>query len=141
MRKPGGISLNSDDSISLMKALSLAEGTAPGAAPRKARILRAVEGKASNKDEIPVDLSKVLAGKTPDLALHPNDVLFVPDDIPASAMKRHRSGHLNSYRRNDLPALSEGTRAVSDDTRINAQFEQGNETMEELEKVRGKGSL
>ena len=88
VRKPGGISLNSDDSISLMKALSLAEGTAQGAAPRKARILRAVEGKASNKDEIPVDLSKVLAGKTPDLALHPNEVLFVPDDIPASAMKR-----------------------------------------------------
>lgn len=88
VRKPGGISLNSDNGISLMQALSLAEGTGPGAAPSKARILRAVEGKASNKDEIPVDLSKVLAGKAPDLTLHPNDVLFVPDDIPASAMKR-----------------------------------------------------
>ncbi len=88
VKKAGGISLNSEDTISLTQALSLAEGTGPGAAPRKARILRAVNGKASNQNEVPVDLSKVMAGKAPDLTLHPNDVLFVPDNIPASAMKR-----------------------------------------------------
>jgi polysaccharide biosynthesis/export protein len=88
VKKSGGISINSADSMSITQALSLAEGTAPGAAPRKARILRAVDGKPSNKDEVPVDLSMVLSGKAPDLQLHANDVLFVPDNVPASAMKR-----------------------------------------------------
>jgi polysaccharide export outer membrane protein len=88
VKKAGGISINSADSMSITQALSLAEGTSPGAAPKKARILRAVDGKPSNKDEVPVDLSMVLAGKAPDLQLHANDVLFVPDNVPASAMKR-----------------------------------------------------
>jgi polysaccharide export outer membrane protein len=88
VKKAGGISLNSGDSMSITQALSLAEGTAPGAAPRKARILRAVEGKPSNTNEVPIDLSMVMAGKAADVQLHANDVLFVPDNIPASAMKR-----------------------------------------------------
>ncbi len=88
VKKAGGIKLNSDETMSITQALSLAEGTGPGAAPRKARILRAVNGKPSNTNEIPVNLSLVLAGKAPDLELHANDVLFVPDNIPASAMKR-----------------------------------------------------
>jgi polysaccharide biosynthesis/export protein len=88
VKKAGGITLKSDDAITITQALSLAEGTGPGAAPRKARILRAVDGKASNKNEVPVDLSMIMSGKAPDLELHPNDVLFVPDNVPASAMKR-----------------------------------------------------
>lgn len=88
VKKAGGILLRSDDAITLTQALSLAEGTGPDAAPRKARILRAVNGKASNKDTVPVNLSAVMSGKAPDLELHPNDVLFIPDNVPASAMKR-----------------------------------------------------
>lgn len=88
VKKAGGILLRSDDAITLTQALSLAEGTGPDAAPRKARILRAVDGKASNKNEIPVNLSAVMSGKAPDLELHANDVLFIPDNVPASAMKR-----------------------------------------------------
>ena len=88
VRKAGGISLNSDEAMSITQALSLAEGTSSGANTRKARILRAVNGKPSNKNEVPVDLSMVLSGKAPDLQMHANDVLFVPDNVPASAMKR-----------------------------------------------------
>ena len=88
VKKAGGINLNSEETISITQALSLAEGTSPDAAPRKARILRAVDGKPSNKNEIPVNLSLVLAGKAPDLELHANDVLYIPDNVPASAMKR-----------------------------------------------------
>ena len=88
VKKAGGINLNSEEAMSITQALSLAEGTSPDAAPRKARILRAVNGKPSNKSEIPVNLSMVLAGKAPDIELHANDVLFVPDNVPASAMKR-----------------------------------------------------
>ena len=88
VRKAGGISLNSQEAMSITQALSLAEGTSTGANARKARILRAVDGKPSNKNEVPVNLSLVLSGKAPDLQMHANDVLFVPDNAPASAMKR-----------------------------------------------------
>ncbi len=88
VKKAGAISLNSEDGMTITQALSLAEGTGPGAAPHKARILRAVDGRASNQHEVPVDLSKIMSGRAPDVQLHPNDVLFVPDNIPASAMKR-----------------------------------------------------
>jgi polysaccharide biosynthesis/export protein len=88
VKKAGGIALRADDGMTLTQALSLAEGTGPNANPRKARILRAVDGKASNKNEIPVNLSLVMSGKAPDMQLYPNDVLFVPDNVPASAMKR-----------------------------------------------------
>ncbi len=88
VKKAGGISLNSDEGMTITQALSLAEGTSSGANTRKARILRAVNGKASNAHEEPVDLSMVMAGKAPDVMLHTNDVLFVPDNVPASAMKR-----------------------------------------------------
>ncbi|HEX4166824.1 MAG TPA: polysaccharide biosynthesis/export family protein [Bryobacteraceae bacterium] len=88
VKKAGGFSLNSDETMSITQALSLAEGTISGAATRKARILRAVNGKPSNTHEVPVDLTKVLSGAAPDLELHANDVLFVPNNLPASAMKR-----------------------------------------------------
>ena len=89
VRKPGGINLQTmDETMSITQALSLAEGTSSGANMRKARILRAVNGKPSNKNEVPVNLSLVLSGKAPDVELHANDVLFVPDNVPASAMKR-----------------------------------------------------
>ena len=88
VKKAGGFSLNAEDSISLVRALSLAEGLNTGAAPKKARILRASAGKVSDATEIPVDLQQILAGKAPDQLLRKNDVLFVPNNVPASAMKR-----------------------------------------------------
>jgi polysaccharide export outer membrane protein len=88
VRKAGGFSLNASDSISLIRALSLAEGMSSGASPKKARIMRASSGKLSDATEVPVDLQQILAGKAPDQYLHPNDVLFIPNNIPASAMKR-----------------------------------------------------
>lgn len=78
------IEVRANDLISISRA----DLVFVGAAPRKARILRAVNGKASNRNEEPVDLAMVMAGKAPDIQLHPNDVLFVPDNVPASAMKR-----------------------------------------------------
>jgi polysaccharide export outer membrane protein len=88
VKKAGGFSLNASDSISLLRALSLAEGMSSGAAPKKARIMRAISGKPSEAADEPVDLQQILAGKAPDQFLHPNDVLFIPTNVPASAMKR-----------------------------------------------------
>jgi polysaccharide biosynthesis/export protein len=88
VKKAGGYSLNASDSISLIRALSLAEGLSTGAAPKKARILRASAGQVSATTEVPVDLQQILAGKAPDQTLYKNDVLFIPNNVAASAMKR-----------------------------------------------------
>jgi polysaccharide export outer membrane protein len=94
VKRAGGYSLNSRDGISLIRALSLAEGLAPGAAPKKARILRAATGTGSKNlgdvplDGTPIDLSRILAGKAPDAQLHADDVLFIPNNVSGSALKR-----------------------------------------------------
>jgi hypothetical protein len=39
-----------------------------------------VEGGTTSKNEIPVDLRKIMDRKAPDVPLLPNDVLYIPDN-------------------------------------------------------------
>jgi polysaccharide export outer membrane protein len=87
VKKPGGFVLNEREKISVLQALSLAEGLAPGAAGAGARILRPV-GASDNRVEIPVDLKKVLAGKGSDVPLLANDILLVPTSVAKNAALR-----------------------------------------------------
>jgi polysaccharide export outer membrane protein len=77
VRKPGGFVLRNSDSISVLQALALAEGFTPTASKGQARIIRTAEG-TQQRQEIPIDLGKVMAGKTEDPMLQPQDVVFVP---------------------------------------------------------------
>jgi polysaccharide export outer membrane protein len=74
--KPGGYPLDENESLSALQVLSLAEGL-QSAAASKARILRSVPG-APARAEIPVNLSRLMAGKATDVQLHADDILFVP---------------------------------------------------------------
>jgi len=76
--KPGAIVLNDREYISVLQALSMAEGLARTAKPERARILRTLPG-GSQRTEFPVNLKRVLAGQAADLNLEANDILFVPD--------------------------------------------------------------
>jgi polysaccharide biosynthesis/export protein len=87
VKKSGGFALNAKDNISLIRALSLAEGLTHDAAPKKARILRTYAGSAE-PEQIPVNLQLILAGTAPDVVLRPNDVLFIPNNVSGSALKR-----------------------------------------------------
>jgi polysaccharide export outer membrane protein len=78
VRKPGGFPLEERDSMSVLQALSLAEGLGTASAARNSRILRLLPD-ATERKEIAVDLERVMAGKAKDVALQPNDILFVPD--------------------------------------------------------------
>ncbi len=78
VKKAGGFALSSHSSISLLKALSLAEGLGPDDAAKHARILRTAPGSDGTPREIPVDINKIISGKAPDVQLLANDVLFVP---------------------------------------------------------------
>ncbi len=88
VKKAGSYPLTSHESISLLQALSMAEGLDHDAAPKKAKILRAAVGTPSKVDEIPVNIQSIFDGKTPDVQLRPNDVLFVPDSLSKSSVRR-----------------------------------------------------
>jgi polysaccharide export outer membrane protein len=77
VRKPGGFVLGEDQHLSALQILSLAEGLDRFANARKARIMRPIPG-SDTRTEIPIDLKALLAGKTPDVPLQANDLLFVP---------------------------------------------------------------
>ncbi len=87
VRKSGGFVLGENESISVLQAISLAEGMDRTAAPKNAKVLRP-NRTSGTRTEILVDLSKVMAGKGEDIALQANDILFVPNSAPRSAALR-----------------------------------------------------
>lgn len=87
VRKPGPVVLNDRSSISVLQAVSMAEGYGPAPAPQSAKIVRIVPG-SSARQEIPVNLKKILAGKAEDIGLRPNDILVVPPSASKKAMVR-----------------------------------------------------
>jgi polysaccharide biosynthesis/export protein len=78
VKKPGGFVLKSDQNMSVLKAIALAEGLNATAAKSRAKIIRTDE-KTGQRLEFPIDLGKVLAGKTADTPLKPADIVFVPN--------------------------------------------------------------
>jgi polysaccharide export outer membrane protein len=75
--KVGAFELGERDSISVSQLLTLAGGLGRDAEASKARVLRPVLN-SSKRAEIPIDLTRVLAGKDNDFPLLPNDLLYVP---------------------------------------------------------------
>lgn len=77
VRRSGGFVLSEKEKISVLQALSLAEGLDRLAAPKDAKIMRTIAS-SENRQEIPVNLKEILAGKAGDISLRANDILFVP---------------------------------------------------------------
>ena len=78
VKKAGGYVLNEKMTVSILKVLALAQGLTPVAAPKAAAILRERQG--ASRQEIPINLKDIMSGKTQDIALMPNDILFVPNN-------------------------------------------------------------
>lgn len=77
VKKPGGFVMEDRERVTVLQALSLAEGTGPYAKKSAARIVR--QGENGSRQEIPVDLGKVIKGTGEDVEMAANDVLIVPD--------------------------------------------------------------
>ncbi len=75
VKKAGGFALAGRPQLSVVQALALAEGADGTAALSRAQILRR---DTPAVQRIPINMTKVLAGKDEDLILHPNDVLYIP---------------------------------------------------------------
>lgn len=87
---PGGFLLENDlDKMTMLKMLSLAGGTTNTAKMKSAVILRK-NPETGKRDQVPVDLKKVMHLKTQDVQMQDNDILFVPDSNGLKAL--HRAG-------------------------------------------------
>jgi polysaccharide export outer membrane protein len=78
VHKPGGFLLKTNENISVLQAIALAEGVTPNAKGKEARIFLA-GGSSESPKEIAINLDKIMAGKAPAPLLKPDDVLFVPN--------------------------------------------------------------
>ena len=83
VKKAGGYTLSSHQSITLLQALAMAQGLDHSAAANRASILRPAPNGDGQPQQIPVNIPKIVSGKAADVPLYANDVLYVPN----SAMK------------------------------------------------------
>ncbi len=87
VKKPGGFLLKSNENISVLQALALAEGLTRTSAKGQARIIR-TEERTGRRIEIALDLGKILSGKAEDPILRPKDIVFVPNSAARSGFYR-----------------------------------------------------
>jgi polysaccharide export outer membrane protein len=87
VKKPGGFVLKSNEKMTVLKAMALAEGLTPTSVKNRARIIRTDAG-GTEKVEIPIDLGKILDGKAPDPDLKPADIVFIPNSTGKYAAYR-----------------------------------------------------
>jgi polysaccharide biosynthesis/export protein len=77
-----GIILENSGGITVLQAVATAGGTLPTAALNGAKIIRK---SATGPVEVPLQLKMILAAKSPDVKLQPEDILFVPNSAGKTA--------------------------------------------------------
>ena len=85
--KSGGFVLTDNETISVLQAVSMAGGLDRAAKPQNAMILRRTP-EGLQRAEVPVNLRQILDGKQPDVRMQPEDILYVPDNVPKRAFLR-----------------------------------------------------
>jgi polysaccharide export outer membrane protein len=83
--KPGGFTMDNNESMTVMQAIALAEGIKDPAALDRTRLIRKTP---TGTQEIPLRLSKILSAKAPDVPLSAGDVLFIPNSAAKSVARR-----------------------------------------------------
>jgi polysaccharide export outer membrane protein len=87
VKKAGGFVLSERADMSVLQALSMAEGLERTANAAKSTILRGVSDSPSHT-EIAVNVKSILEGKAPDVRLLANDILFIPNSAAKSVSLR-----------------------------------------------------
>ena len=87
VNKPGGFTIHTHASISALEAVAMAGGALKTAKREHSRILRVV-GDGQMRATIPIDMAKIMDGKSPDVPLQAYDILLVPNNVPRAAALR-----------------------------------------------------
>jgi polysaccharide export outer membrane protein len=77
VKKPGAFYITDGAESSVLKALALSGGL--DAHPRSMAYIYRTEGGIGGRNEIPVELKRIMERKKTDVALLPNDILYIPD--------------------------------------------------------------
>ena len=85
VRRPGGFVVQQKPAISGLHALAMAEGFTDLAAPQRAMIIRRLQD--GERLEIAADLKGILNGTKSDVALLPDDILFVPTNTAKNILR------------------------------------------------------
>lgn len=88
-KSQGGFSLKSESPTTILQLMALAGGVGFEGRRDDARILRVVDGK---RQIVNIDVAGILKGKVADIALQPDDVLFVPTNQMRAAIKGGGTG-------------------------------------------------
>lgn len=91
VHKPSGFVMESHG-MTVLQAIAMAEGPNPTAALKNSKIIRAT---AAGPTEIPLELKKMLAAKTPDLRLQAEDIVFVPSSTAKNVAARSLQSIVN----------------------------------------------
>jgi len=83
--KPGGFTMDNNESITVMQAVALAEGIKDPASLDHTRLIRKTP---TGTEQIHLRLSKIMSAKAPDVSLVAGDVLFIPSSGAKSAARR-----------------------------------------------------
>jgi polysaccharide export outer membrane protein len=78
--KPGSIVLGDQKTLTVLQAVSIANGMSKTAKASDAKILRVTPGSTS-RTELAVNLKTMFAGKSDDVPLKPDDILYVPNSL------------------------------------------------------------
>lgn len=76
VKRPGAFYVTNGSESSVLKALALSEGLERF--PSHTAYIYRKEASGANKDEIKVELKQIMDRKSPDVALEPNDILYIP---------------------------------------------------------------
>jgi len=85
VHKPSGVVMENGTQMTVLQAIAMAEGTNPTAALNAARLIRKTP---TGPQEMPLELKKILAAKSPDIHLQAEDIIFVPNNAAKTAGKR-----------------------------------------------------
>jgi polysaccharide export outer membrane protein len=81
--KPGGFPMQNNGTLTVLQAIALASGVNKTAALSHAKIIHDTQ---SGYQESDIHLAQLLQGKSPDVALAPRDIIFVPNSKLKSAV-------------------------------------------------------
>jgi polysaccharide biosynthesis/export protein len=88
VRQNGGFVMTNDhEQMSVLKLLALSGGLVPTAKSHNAVILRR-NVETGQRQQVPVDVRKILTLKADDVLMVQNDILFVPDSVADKALRR-----------------------------------------------------
>jgi polysaccharide export outer membrane protein len=86
--KPGAFAVQDRNSqMTVLEAVAMAEGPTPTAALSRTIIIRK-SSSDSERQEIPLDLKKLMRGKEKDQVLEANDILFIPQSGLKASTRR-----------------------------------------------------